>query len=186
MASDGRASRRILFRFSCATQPGVTPDYSDAGRADLSGLYSHLRCESTRAVLFGEIVQESLELATVVKMNDAEVPQVLALLGLQPVEEPGAPKLRIGAEQLLAEFPTLQMIAITCGPNGSLLVTRDEWRQHPGIPVKVADTIGAGDAFTAAMTHYLLRGADLLTLNEAGNRWGHGWLRNREPCRRFQ
>lgn len=123
----------------------------------------------------GEIVQESLELATVVKMNDAEVPQVLALLGLQPVEEPGAPKLRIGAEQLLAEFPTLQMIAITCGPNGSLLVTRDEWRQHPGIPVKVADTIGAGDAFTAAMTHYLLRGADLLTLNEAGNRWG-AWV----------
>ena len=45
----------------------------------------------------------------------------------------------------------------------------------PGFPVKVADTIGAGDAFTAAMAHYLLRGADLATLNEAGNRWG-GWV----------
>jgi fructokinase len=41
--------------------------------------------------------------------------------------------------------------------------------------VKVADGIGAGDAFTAAMTHYMLRGADLATLNEAGNRWG-GWM----------
>ncbi len=45
---------------------------------------------------------------------------------------------------------------------------------------KVADTIGAGDAFTAAMTHYLLRGAGLdaaglATLNEAGNRWG-AWV----------
>ena len=39
----------------------------------------------------------------------------------------------------------------------------------------MADTIGAGDAFTAAMTHYLLRGASLATLNEAGNRWG-GWV----------
>jgi fructokinase len=39
----------------------------------------------------------------------------------------------------------------------------------------VADTIGAGDAFTAAITHYLLRGASLATLNEAGNRWG-GWV----------
>ena len=39
----------------------------------------------------------------------------------------------------------------------------------------VADTIGAGDAFTAALTHYLLRGASLATLNEAGNRWG-GWV----------
>ena len=59
--------------------------------------------------------------------------------------------------------------------HGSLLVKREEWHEHPGYPVKVVDTIGAGDAFTAAMTHYLLRGADLLTLNEAGNRWG-GWL----------
>jgi fructokinase len=124
----------------------------------------------------GEIVQESLELATVVKMNDAEVPLVLALLGLQSaVEGPITPRLRLGAEHLLAEFPALQMIAITCGPHGSLLVTRDEWHQHPGIPVRVADTIGAGDAFTAAMTHYLLRGADLITLNEAGNRWG-AWV----------
>jgi fructokinase len=123
----------------------------------------------------GEVVQESLEVATVVKMNDAEVPLVLALLGLQSVEGQTTLGLREGAEHLLAEFPTLKMIAITCGPNGSLLVTRDEWHHHPGIPVQVADTIGAGDAFTAAMTHYLLRGADLLTLNEAGNRWG-SWV----------
>jgi fructokinase len=67
------------------------------------------------------------------------------------------------------------MAAITRGGHGSLLVRRDEWHEHPGIPVKVADTIGAGDAFTAAMTHYLLRGADLARLNEAGNRWG-SWV----------
>jgi fructokinase len=41
--------------------------------------------------------------------------------------------------------------------------------------VQVADTIGAGDAFTAALTHYLLRGAGLAMLNEAGNRWG-SWI----------
>ena len=123
----------------------------------------------------GEIVQESLELATVVKMNDAEVPQVLGLLGLPLNDEPVPTRLRVGAERLLSEFPTLQMVAITCGGNGSLLVTREAWHQHPGVHVQVADTIGAGDAFTAAMTHYLLRGADLATLNEAGNRWG-AWV----------
>jgi fructokinase len=123
----------------------------------------------------GEAVQESLELATVVKMNDAEVPLVLALLGLEAVEEGSAARLRFSAERLLAEFPTLQMVAVTRGAHGSLLVTRDEWHEHPGIPIKVADTIGAGDAFTAAMTHYLLRGADLAILNEAGNRWG-AWV----------
>jgi fructokinase len=126
-----------------------------------------------------EVIQESLELATVMKMNDAEVPQVLALLGLpsnNDIGEPGDSRLeQLGAERLLNEFPTLQMVAITRGGSGSLLVTRDEWHAHPGRPVTVADTIGAGDAFTAALTHYLLRGADLATLNDAGNRWG-GWV----------
>ncbi len=122
-----------------------------------------------------EVVQESLELATVMKMNDAEVPLVLGLLGLQGFDarEPGA--LRSGAGKLLEEFPTLKMVAVTRGGAGSLLVTRDAWHDHPGVPVKVADTIGAGDAFTAAMTHHLLQGADLEALNEAGNRWG-SWV----------
>jgi fructokinase len=122
-----------------------------------------------------EVVQESLELATVMKMNDAEVPLVLGLLGLQAYDAQAPGALRAAAERLLEEFPTLRMVAVTRGGAGSLLVSRDAWHEHPGIPVKVADTIGAGDAFTAAMTHYLLRGADLATLNEAGNRWG-AWV----------
>jgi fructokinase len=129
-----------------------------------------------------EVLRESLELATVVKMNDAEAPLVLDLLDLAVEEAPGpgqtlstAKYLRAAAERLLAEFPGLQMVAATRGGRGSLLVTRDEWDEHPGFPVKVADGIGAGDAFTAAMTHYMLRGADLATLNQAGNRWG-GWM----------
>ncbi len=122
-----------------------------------------------------EILQESLELATVVKMNDAEVPLVLSLLGLPAEDEAIASRLRSGAGRLLTEFPNVELVAITCGANGSLLVRRDEWDKHPGIATKVADTIGAGDAFTAALTHYLLRGAGLATLNEAGNRWG-SWM----------
>ena len=129
-----------------------------------------------------EVLQESLELATVVKMNDVEAPLVLDLLDLAIEEAPvtgetlSTPEyLRAAAERLLAEFPSLQLVAATRGSRGSLLVTRDEWNEHPGFPVKVADGIGAGDAFTAAMTHYMLRGADLATLNEAGNRWG-GWM----------
>jgi fructokinase len=114
-----------------------------------------------------QIVRESLQLASVMKMNDAEVPLVLSLLGLGSAES-----LREGTDILLTEFPELQLVAITCGGSGSLLVSRTDWHQHPGIPIRVADTIGAGDAFTAAMTHYLLRGAPLSVLNEAGNRWG--------------
>lgn len=123
----------------------------------------------------GEVLEESLELATVVKMNDLEVPQVLGLLGMAAEERTDAAALKSGAESLLEEFPGVRLVAITRGGHGSLLVRRDEWHEHPGVQIKVADTIGAGDAFTAAMTHYLLRGASLRTLNEAGNRWG-SWV----------
>lgn len=129
-----------------------------------------------------EVLEESLELSTVVKMNETEAPLMLELLDLER-EEAGAPGdshaasglLKRAAECLLDAFPTLQLVAITRGSRGSLLATRDGWDEHPGFPVKLADAVGAGDAFTAAMTHYLLRGAGLATLNEAGNRWG-GWL----------
>jgi fructokinase len=122
-----------------------------------------------------EVIQESLELATVVKMNDAEVPLVLRLLGLPEQGGGSAKALRSGAERLLAEFPALQMVAITRGAHGSVLVRRGEWHEHPGVKTKVAYTIGAGDAFTAAMTDQLVRGAPLAAINEAGNRWG-AWV----------
>ena len=123
----------------------------------------------------GDVIRESVELATVLKMNDAEAPLVLRLLGLANQDGGGSFSLREIAERLLAEFSSLRMVAVTRGDRGSLLVTREEWHEHPGVRVQVADTIGAGDAFTAAMTHYLLRGAGLATLSEAGNRWG-AWV----------
>ena len=122
-----------------------------------------------------EVIQESLELATVFKMNDSEVAQVMGLLGLPGEDDTETDSLRRGADRLLTEFPMLQLVAITRGGKGSLLVTGTECHRHPGYLVKVVDTVGAGDAFTAAMAHYLMRGAQLPVLNEAGNRWG-SWV----------
>jgi fructokinase len=126
-----------------------------------------------------EVIQQSLQLASVVKMNHTEVPVVLELLELDlnsgsvaSHTQPETDLMRRAAERLLAMYPALQMVAITRGARGSLLITSDEWNEHSGFPVRVADGIGAGDAFTAAITHYVLRGADLVTLNKAGNRWG--------------
>jgi len=127
-----------------------------------------------------EILQESIELATMVKMNIEEISTVLGLLGLAAGEDPplslrNTDYLRTCSERLLEEFPALELVAITRGHHGSVLVKRDTWHEHPGFSIKVADTIGAGDAFTAAMVHYLLREAKLATINEAGNRWG-SWV----------
>ena len=52
------------------------------------------------------------------------------------------------------------------------MVTREAVHEHPGVRVRVEDTIGAGDCFTAALTYYALRGCPLPELAEAANRWG--------------
>lgn len=126
-----------------------------------------------------EIVERSLRLTTILKMNDAELPLVsdlldLAVPGLRPRSEPIDEALLTGARALLKRFP-ISLVCVTMGARGSLLVTREEADRHHGIPVRVADPVGAGDAFTAALAHAYLRRRPLKALNEIANRWG-SWV----------
>ena len=52
----------------------------------------------------------------------------------------------------------LDLIAMTCGADGALLVSAGETIVQPGIQTVVRDTVGAGDSFTAALVIGLLRG----------------------------
>ncbi len=121
-----------------------------------------------------EVIEESLERTTLLKMNDGEMPVMLRALGLGEGSDTSSAALLAGARQLLAHFP-VALVCVTMGAHGSLLVSREETDQHPGVPAEVVDTVGAGDAFTAAVTHYYLLGAPLRMMNEAGNRWG-SWV----------
>lgn len=118
-----------------------------------------------------EIIADSMKLADVVKVNDEELPRIMALHGLPHKNE------RLSAEALLAEFE-LKLICITRGARGSLLVERDNFDEHPGFRVKVADTVGSGDAFTAALLHEYLQGSSLRAMNEMANRVG-AWVASR-------
>ena len=104
--------------------------------------------------------------ATILKMNQEEVAHVASAIGAENSDRP----LQV-AHSLLHQFP-IQLIAITRGPQGSLLVTREDVHDHPGIPAHVADSIGAGDCFTAALTYSSLHHRPLPILAEAANRWG--------------
>jgi fructokinase len=55
------------------------------------------------------------------------------------------------------------------------LVTEKETADHPGFRVEVRDTIGAGDAFTATLTHGYMRNQPLDQINDAANRVG-AWV----------
>lgn len=120
------------------------------------------------------IIAESLATTTIFKLNEIEAPQVLAMLGSDRSAGTDEAGLRAAAEWLLKHYP-MRLVAITMGANGSLLVTREGAHRRQGIHGTVADTVGAGDAFTAALVDAYLAGASLARMNEAGNRWG-AWV----------
>ncbi|MES2219647.1 MAG: PfkB family carbohydrate kinase [Acidobacteriota bacterium] len=113
-----------------------------------------------------ETILWGCEHATIFKMNDEEVPHIAKAIG---AGNQGTPLE--AARFLLHQFP-IELVAITRGSKGSLLATRNEVNDHPGIPVSVVDSIGAGDCFTAALTYFSLRRCPIAILAEAANRWG--------------
>lgn len=115
-----------------------------------------------------EIISESMHLASIVKMNHKELPIVMRLLGGQHVNDLES------AGRLLPQYD-LRLVCVTRGSNGSLLISRDEISEHLGFKVKIADTVGAGDAFTAALVHGLLRNEPLSRINDLANRVG-AWV----------
>ncbi len=104
------------------------------------------------------IILDSLRLANILKLNDEELSVLARLFGLT-----GSP-----AEMLrrLADKFAFQVVALTRGVNGAILIQGEEISEHPGVAAHVVDTVGAGDAFTAALALGLLDGRDLETINQ--------------------
>lgn len=101
-----------------------------------------------------ESVRESLPLADIVKCNDEELPVVGGLLGLS-----GPPERML---RELVDRHRLRLAVLTRGDRGSLLIAADGTSSAlDGTPVDVVDTVGAGDAFTAAIALGTLAGWSL-------------------------
>ena len=107
------------------------------------------------------IIAESLALGNALKLNDQELPELAAMFGLSR-------DVRTSMAELADRFG-LSLVALTRGPHGSLLLADGVWSDHPGLPVTVSDTIGAGDAFTAALVVGRLAGRPLAEINRHAN-----------------
>ena len=105
-----------------------------------------------------ETILKSLELANILKLNDDELPVVAELLGLQGNDD----ELLL---QLMNRF-NLKLIALTKGAKGSLLQTENEQSFMEVPKVKIADTVGAGDSFTAVLVAGLLQNFALKRIHE--------------------
>lgn len=142
------ASREVICRFLRATRP-------DCLRMFDINLRPPFWSE--------EVVLQSLELAGSLKLNDAELPVLAEMLGLHGGE-------RAVLEQLPGLYP-LELVALTRGAKGSLLLSRTgECSELPGNTTKVVDTVGAGDAFTAALVLGRLDQRSLAEINTWANR----------------
>lgn len=109
-----------------------------------------------------EIIRSSMAIADVLKLNDDELRLIAKMEKLQ-----GKSSAILMA---LVRSYDLQLAVLTRGNTGSLLVSRSQVSEHKGYSTTIADTIGAGDAFTAATVLGLLGGMDLDAINDHANR----------------
>lgn len=110
-----------------------------------------------------DVLTASLGLANAVKLNDDELPVVARLCGA----DGATPEARLRA--LCARFD-LRLAALTRGAHGALVVADGDCHEVAGVPTVVVDTVGAGDAFAAALLVGLLSGQPVRAACDHANR----------------
>ena len=106
-----------------------------------------------------EVLHESLRLANVLKLNETELPILASRLNR------GGSELEL--LRALREEYRLRCIALTRGSAGACLLDASGAASDlPGQTVTVADTVGAGDAYTAALVLGLLADWPIHKINE--------------------
>ena len=98
-----------------------------------------------------EILCNSMRKCNILKINDEELVTVSRMFGYPGID------LQDKCWILLAKY-NLRMLILTCGVNGSYVFTPGEISFVETPKVEVADTVGAGDSFTAAFVASILKG----------------------------
>ena len=98
-----------------------------------------------------EILCKSMQNCNILKINDEELITVSRMFGYPGID------LQDKCWILLGKY-NLKMLILTCGINGSYVFTPGNVSFQPTPKVEVADTVGAGDSFTAAFIASVLKG----------------------------
>ena len=98
-----------------------------------------------------EILCESMRRCNILKINDEELVTVSRMFGYPGIDLQGKCWILLGKYNL-------KMLILTCGINGSYVFTPGAVSFQPTPKVEVADTVGAGDSFTAAFIAGILKG----------------------------
>lgn len=106
-----------------------------------------------------EILKDSMKQCNILKINDEELVTVSRLFGYPGID------LQDKCWILIAKY-NLEMLILTCGVNGSYVFTPGNVSFVQTPKVEVADTVGAGDSFTAAFIAALLKGKSVVEAHQ--------------------
>ncbi len=160
---------RALTRTADAICIGSLAQRCEASRAAIRQLLSDARGRAL--VVFdvnlrppfidAHVIEATLRVADVVKMSESEVVRLSTLLD------------RPSLIRWLLEDVGVQAVCVTRGAGGASLTTLQGTVSRPGVEIDPSrgDAVGAGDAFTAAMAHQLVRGAAPEETLHAANRY---------------
>ncbi|MEL6396953.1 MAG: PfkB family carbohydrate kinase [Planctomycetota bacterium] len=114
------------------------------------------------------LIRRGLELASIAKMNDEELPVVAEMIGATPRDEAGR------AAAIIRAFG-LKQLMLTRGARGVIVYTSEA--AHEGVPSKAdisseSDAVGAGDSCGAAYVIRTLRGDDPFEAASVANQVG--------------
>ena len=101
-----------------------------------------------------EILLDSINKCNILKINDEELEIVRDMFDLPEISVENI------CWVILAKY-NLKMLILTCGTDGSYVFKSGKMTFHPTPKVKVADTVGAGDSFTAAFTASIIKGKEI-------------------------
>ena len=112
-----------------------------------------------------EVIAESLSRANILKINDEELDVVATMLLGEPtlpdkLIAEDAERTRRVCRELIVRY-NLDMLILTCGAIGSYVFTESQESYVATPKVQVADTVGAGDSFTATFVAQLLLGKSI-------------------------
>lgn len=97
-----------------------------------------------------KIVRELFSSADLIKLNDEELDRLTDCGNSKGAIETGA--------RMIGEMAPDRAVCVTCGAVGAGLLWNKRWHWEPTRPVSVVDTVGAGDAFLAALVAGLENG----------------------------
>lgn len=146
LAQRSEVSRQTIYRF-LDTMP------QDEGR------YRIFDINLRQGFYTKEIISESISRCNILKINDEELITVSRLFGYPGID------LQNKCWLLLGKY-NLKMLILTCGVNGSYVFTPGDVSFLETPKVDVADTVGAGDSFTAAFVASILRGKSVREAHE--------------------